>query len=156
MRKNHPKGDLMKRAALLVVLVAALAVPLAAGDVSPEDRKGIETAIGYYFEGHAKGSGDAMRKAFHPEAKLFWIGDAAVKTRTSEDFAAAFTGKIAADEAQRKRTIEFIDVAGDVAIAKVVLDYPAVKFTDYMSLAKVGGEWRIVNKTYFADRKKSE
>ncbi|HEY0591992.1 MAG TPA: nuclear transport factor 2 family protein [Thermoanaerobaculia bacterium] len=144
----------MKRVSRLVVLFAVFAIPLAAGDVSPDDRKGIETAIGYYFEGHAKGSGDAMRKAFAPEAQLFWIADSALKTRTSEDFAAAFKGNVAQDEAQRKRTIELIDVAGDVAIAKVVLDYPAVKFTDYMSLAKVGGEWKIVNKTYFADRKK--
>lgn len=144
----------MKRVSLLFLLFVALAVPVAAGEPSPEDRKGIETAIGYYFEGHAKGSGDAMRKAFAPEAQLFWIADSVLKTRTSEDFAAAFKGNVAQDEAQRKRTIEFIDVTGDVAIAKLVLDYPAVKFTDYMSLAKVGGEWKIVNKTYFADRKK--
>ncbi len=143
----------MKRVTPLIVLFAVLALPLAAQNASPEDRKGIETAIGYYFEGHAKGSGDAMRKAFHPDAKLFWIADSAVKTRTSEEFAAGFKGNVAPDEAQRKRTIELIDVTGDVAIAKVVLDYPAVKFTDYMALAKVGGEWKIVNKTYFADRK---
>ncbi|HEY0591802.1 MAG TPA: nuclear transport factor 2 family protein [Thermoanaerobaculia bacterium] len=143
----------MKRVSFLIALFAAFAIPLAAGDVSPEDKKGIETAIGHYFEGHAKGSGDAMRKAFAPEAQLFWVADSALKTRTSEDFAAAFKGTVAPDEAQRKRTIEFIDVAGNVAIAKIVLDYPAVKFTDYMSLAKIGGEWKIVNKTYHADRR---
>lgn len=144
----------MKRVSSLFALFAVLALPLAAAEPTSEERKGIETAIGYYFEGHAKGSGDAMRLAFAPEAQLFWIADAALTTRTSADFAAVFKGNVAPDEAQRKRAIELIDVTGDVAIARIVLDYPAVKFTDYMSLAKIGGEWKIVNKTYFADRKK--
>jgi hypothetical protein len=34
-----------------------------------------------------------------------------------------------------------------------VLDYPQVKFTDYMSLLKIDGEWRIVNKTFYAEQK---
>lgn len=144
----------MKRTLILIAILTFAAVPLFAGDAAADDRKAIEKTIGYYFEGHATGSADAMRKAFHPEAKLFWIGEGELKTRTSEEFAAGFKGKVAPDEAQRKRTIESIDIAGDVAIAKIVLDYPAVTFTDYMSLAKVGGEWKIVNKTYFADRKK--
>lgn len=144
----------MKRTLTLLAVLAVAALPLFAEDTASEDRKAIEKTIGYYFEGHATGSGDAMRKAFHPEAKLFWIGDGELKTRTSEEFAAGFKGNVAPDEAQRKRTIESIDIAGNVAIAKIVLDYPAVRFTDYMSLARIGGEWKIVNKTYFADRKK--
>ena len=35
-----------------------------------------------------------------------------------------------------------VDVTGDAAVAKVVLDYPSARFTDYMSLLKIGGEWR--------------
>jgi hypothetical protein len=143
----------MKRTTILFALLVLATFAVVAQEQPLDDRKAIETTIGYYFEGHATGSADAMRKAFHPEAKLFWIGDAELKTRASEDFAAAFKGKVAADEAQRTRTIELIDVTGDVAIAKVVLDYPAVKFTDYMSLAKIGGAWKIVNKTYVAQRK---
>ena len=144
----------MKRTLILIAILALAALPLLAEDAAADDRKAIEKTIGYYFEGHATGSGDAMRKAFHPEARLFWIADGEVKTRTSEDFAAAFKGKVAPDESQRTRKIESIDIAGDVAIAKIVLDYPAVTFTDYMSLAKAGGEWKIVNKTFFAARKK--
>jgi len=33
------------------------------------------------------------------------------------------------------------------------LDYPAVKFTDYMTLLKIDGEWKIINKTFYADAK---
>ena len=39
------------------------------------------------------------------------------------------------------------------ATAKLVLDYPEVKFTDYMTLLKTGDEWRIINKAFHAERK---
>ena len=91
----------MKRTLILIAILALAALPLFAEDAVSDDRKAIEKTIGYYFEGQATGSGDAMRKAFHPEAKLFWIGDGELKTRTSEEFAAGLKGKVAPDEAQR-------------------------------------------------------
>ena len=38
---------------------------------------------------------------------------------------------LSVDEAQRARKILLVDVAGDMALVKVELDYPKVKFTDY-------------------------
>jgi hypothetical protein len=38
-------------------------------------------------------------------------------------------------------------------VGKVVLDYPTVKFADYMSLLKINGEWKIVNKAFHAEMK---
>ena len=34
--------------------------------------------------------------------------------------------------------------------AKIDLDYPKVHFTDYMTLLKVDGEWKIMSKVYQA------
>jgi hypothetical protein len=34
-----------------------------------------------------------------------------------------------------------------------VLDYPTVKFVDYMTLLKINGEWKIVNKSFYAEPK---
>ncbi|HJU53866.1 MAG TPA: nuclear transport factor 2 family protein, partial [Pyrinomonadaceae bacterium] len=93
------------------------------------------------------------KKAFHPEAKLFWIRDGQFTQRTSADYIAGAPGKPADDEAQRKRSIEMIDITGNAAVAKVVLDYPNAKLTDYMSLLKIDGEWKIVNKTFVAEPK---
>ena len=64
-------------------------------------------------------------------------------------------GKPPADEAKRKRRIVSIDVAGDAAVAKVELDYPAVFFVDYLSLLRVDGEWKIAQKTYTGTSKKA-
>jgi len=40
--------------------------------------------------------------------------------------------------------------------AKIVLDYPAVKFTDYMTLLKIDDEWKIINKTFYDEPKQTQ
>lgn len=106
-----------------------------------------------YIQGHATGNGDFMRKAFHTDAKVMAFRDGKLTNLTSEEFASRFNGKPAADEAQRKRTIESVEITGNAGIGKIVLDYPSVKFTDYMSLLKIGDEWKIVNKVFYAEQK---
>lgn len=145
----------MKKIALLLVvaIAAAAAVWWPTTSAQDKDEAGVRKAIEYYLQGHATGNGENHRKAFHPEAKLFWIRDGKFAQRTSEDYIAGAPGKPADDEAQRKRSIEMIDITGNAAVAKVVLDYPNAKLTDYMSLLKIDGEWKIVNKTFVAEPK---
>lgn len=106
-----------------------------------------------YLKGHATGDGAHFKQAFHPEAKLFWYRDGKLMTRTSAEYIAGASGKPAADEAQRKRWIESVKVTGNAGFGVVVLDYPQTRFVDYMSLLKVDGEWKIVNKTFYAEPK---
>jgi len=113
----------------------------------------VRACIEHYFRGHSTGDGAHFRRAFHPDAKLFFMREGKVTQWTLEEYAGRASGQPAPDEAQRKRRIESIDVTGNAAMAKIVLDYPSVTFTDYMSLLKVGDEWRIVNKTFHADQK---
>ena len=44
-------------------------------------------------------------------------------------------------------------MTGTAAVAKVVLDYPTIKFTDYFTLLKVNGEWKIINKIFNREMK---
>ena len=108
----------------------------------------VAATVRLYFQGHATGDGNYHRQAFHPDARLFWVKGGALAQKTSGDFAAGATGKPAADEARRERLIAAIDVAGDAAMAKVVLSYPEVHFVDYLSLLKIEGRWTIVNKIF--------
>jgi hypothetical protein len=117
------------------------------------DEAGVRACIESYFRGHSTGDGEHFRRAFHRDAKLFFIRDGQVTQWTLEEYAGRASGKPAPDEAQRKRRIESIDITGNAATAKIVLDYPAVTFTDYMSLLKIGDEWKIVNKTFYAQPK---
>ena len=144
----------MKKLALLstLMLIGTLAIALHVRAQNAEE-VAVREPLENYIRGHATGQGEHFRKAFHPDAKLFAIRDGKYWQLTSEEYIARAAGKPAADEAQRKRTIESIDITGNAAVAKIVLDYPQVKFTDYMSLLKIDGEWKIVNKTFYAEPK---
>lgn len=106
-----------------------------------------------YIQGHATGNGDFMRKAFHTDAKVMAFRDGKLMNMTSEEFASRFNGKPAPDEAQRKRRIESVEITGNAGVGKIVLDYPTVTYTDYMSLLKIDDEWKIVNKVFYAEPK---
>lgn len=106
-----------------------------------------------YIQGHATGNGDFMRKAFHPDAKIMAFRDGKLMNLTAEEFASRFNGKPAPDEPQRKRRIEHVEITGNAGVGKIVLEYPTVTYTDYMSLLKVGDEWKIVNKVFYAEPK---
>jgi hypothetical protein len=108
-----------------------------------------------YLNGHATGDGQYMRKAFHTEGNLIFIREGKFTTRSFAEYINGFTGKPAADEANRKRWIESVDVSGNTAIAKIILDYPTMRFVDYMSLLKIDNEWKIVTKIFYAEPKKA-
>lgn len=94
-----------------------------------------------------------MRIAFHPAAEFFWIAADTLARRSSEAYAGGFTGRPADDEARRRRRILSIDRSGNAAIGKIELDYPSGRIVDYMSLLKIGGEWKIVNKIFYREPK---
>ncbi len=102
-----------------------------------------------YLKVQATGNAELIRQAFYKDARIMAFRDNKLSNLSVEEFAGFFKGKTADDEATRKRTIESLDVTGNAAIAKITLDYPAIKFTDYMTLLKIDGEWKIVNKSFF-------
>jgi hypothetical protein len=118
-----------------------------------KEKELVKIPLENYLKGHETGSAEFMKKAFHTEGKLIFIRDGKFTTRTFEEYINGMSGKPAADEAQRKRWIESIDVVGNAATAKIILDYPTVKIVDYMTLLKIDGEWKIVNKSFYAEPK---
>jgi len=119
--------------------------------MATSDEAAIRAAIeNYYFRAHATGDGSHIAHVFHPELRMMFVRDNAFTMRTRDEYIAGFTGKPPEDEAQRKRSIEMVDVTGNAAIAKIKLDYPKTLLTDYFSLLKINGEWKVVNKIFSA------
>ena len=144
----------MKKLAIVFASIVALFLSITAATAHTQsDDAEVRACIEFYFRGHATGDGENYKRAFHPDAKLFFIRDGKVTQWTLEEYVGRASGKPAPDEAKRKRRIENIDITGNAATAKIILEYPDVTFTDYMSLLKIGDEWRIVNKTFYAARK---
>jgi len=137
---------------LILALVFLSAFAVISSAQTSED-VAVRVPLDNYLKGHATGDGEYMKKAFHTEGNLVFIRDGKFSTRSFTEYIAGFTGKPPADEAKRKRWIESVDIAGNAAFAKIILDYPTVKFVDYMSLLKINGEWKIINKSFYAEPK---
>ena len=144
----------MKKTLFLFALVVC---GLSAGVSAQESEKAaVRVPLENYIKGHETGDGEFMKKAFHTEGNLIFVREGKYTTRSFAEYIKGFDGKPAADEKDRKRVIESIDVAGNAAVARVILDYPAVKFVDYFTLLKIDGEWKIVNKSFYAEPKKKQ
>lgn len=148
-----------------LIVVAAFAAALTAAPALAQDAwrahapeiQAIDAAVRApleaYLRGHATGSADEFRPAFHPDAQLWGMRNGALIRMTAEEYIGRASGSPASDEAQRRRWIESLDVTGDTAVAKIILDYPSVRFTDYMALSRIDGRWVIVNKMFQAEPK---
>lgn len=133
---------------LPALALCALLVGFTLATPASSDFDDVMVPLNLYMQGHATGNGEVMRQAFHPEARILWNQDGAVAQRTAEEFAALFTRGPAPDEADRHRRVVSVDITGDVAVAKLELDYPTAFLTDYMTLLRVDGTWTIIGKSY--------
>jgi len=111
-------------------------------------------AIELYFRAHASGNGDFIRQAFTPDARIEFVENGELKQWTRDEFAARFQAP-AIDEYRRVRRVERLDITGTAASAVLTLDYPQVIFTDHLSLLKIRDQWKVVNKTFSANRREA-
>jgi len=134
--------------------LVAYSVPLLAlaGLAPATADEGPRAAIELYFKAHALGKGELVLQAFSPEARISFTEGDQLKQWTTAEFATRFEAP-AEDENRRVRRVEKMEVSGKAASAVLTLDYPQVLFTDHVSLLRLGGEWKIVSKTFSAERR---
>jgi hypothetical protein len=130
----------------LVLSATLVLVGFAPSQASEE--AAVRAAINQYLKGHATGRSDEMAAAFLPSAHIEGNRDGVFTSWTAAEYSGRFSGRPAADESARKRTIDDIDVSGTAAMAKATLVHGATTFTDYFVLLKVNGNWKIANKVY--------
>ncbi len=132
-----------------LVATAGPALDEGAADDDAAIREVIEKA---YVQGiHRDQDAAAVRAGFHPEFMMFVQADGGVRQVKLEDWIARFQPPAAdAPKPDVRAEISVLDRAGSAAVAKVVL-YRDGKhiFTDYMSLYRFEGGWKIVAKTFF-------
>jgi protease I len=140
------------RATHLLVVTATAIVLAAAADLSARwgDEAAIRQTVQYYFDGGTSRDSVALRKAFHPDARMLFARDGRLVVVPIEEFIARVAGerlKPGEVDSTRKR-VTSVDVTGDAAIARIELKRPEGLIVDYMSLLKVEGRWQIVNKIF--------
>ncbi len=123
-------------------LLSTLAAPSSWAD--GEDFSSIRAAVFDYFEGINEVSEERLRRAFDPSASMKNVGeDGSINAQPIEDVIARWLTKT--PEA-RTGEILSIDVT-DGEIARVVFDYNG-DYLDFLTLAKVRGEWKIIDKVF--------
>lgn len=111
------------------------------------DHEMIKQTIQFYIDGAKSGKGDDMRPAFHRDATIFgYIGD--------DLFAGPIQGLFDWNDENGPATglearIANIDLVGTIATVRLELDnWTGHKFTDFFTLLKEDGSWKIMNKVF--------
>ena len=138
----------MLRRTVIATIAIFLFLPVVTPAQNADEDKAVRAAINQYFRGHATGDAAEMRKAFLPTAHIEGLREGRFVSWTAEEYSSRFTGKPAADEASRKRTIDRVEISGTAAMVSATLVHGATTFADYFVLLKVDGQWKIANKVY--------
>jgi len=146
----------MKR--FLIILTCLILVTMigSAQTAKPsDDEAAVRTVVQSYLHGLKFNDVESLKKAFWPDAKLFWVKpNGQLGQLTQEEWYKGFAGS-AGKEEKGELKITAIDITDNAASVKVHEDYPTSNYIDYLSLLKFNGEWRIVNKIYTSQRKKA-
>ena len=113
-----------------------------------EDQQPVLEPIRNYFLGHARDDAAFMRLAFLPGARIESMRDGVLTSWPLDEYCQRFKGTPQPDEKQRERTIDWLDVSGDAAGARVTLEHGATRFVDYFVLLRTEAGWKIANKAF--------
>lgn len=120
-----------------------------------DDIKAIEAVLQTYFDGLYEGDAGKLGAAFHATADLRSVAaDGSLAVLPREKWLEAVKSRASAKSQglERKDWVVTIDRSGPgTAFAKVHCQIPPRYFTDYLSLAKVGGAWQVVAKTFHTE-----
>lgn len=131
--------------ALLTLLCALAAAGWQVRDAADE-AAARQTAQWYLDAGDTR-DGALMRRAFHPDAYLLFNGDDGYTQLPFAEWVARIE-QATGPARPRQAAITSVDVTGDAAVAKITIETATMRITDYLSMLKVDGEWKIVNKIF--------
>ncbi len=112
----------------------------------------VRSTVEAYFEGMMQANPAALRRAFHPQARLMGLRSSGeVMVIPFDRWARSWDGRDPRDPERYVNTIVTVDIAGTAASVKTDLAWPDVHYVDYLNLLQVNGEWKIVNKIWWEE-----
>lgn len=136
----------MKRFLILFLLLVTFHFNVKGQTTS--EREAIIQTVQLYFDGMMDRDRTKLDQAFLSEARLIGFrGDEL--TITSYDTWATGTSKgEPRNRDQYKNEIVSIRVQGNTAVAETELYWPGIYYYDFLTLIKIDGQWKIVNKSW--------
>jgi hypothetical protein len=114
----------------------------------------IEQVLQTYFDGLYEGDTSKLERAFHEVAHLFSVENGKLADMPRAHWFEMVRGRQSAQsrDLPRRDWVVQIDRSGpNTAFAKVQCQIPPRYFTDYLTLVKLPGGWKIVSKTYHTE-----
>jgi hypothetical protein len=103
-----------------------------------------------YVQAMAFGKEAELRAAFHPDAAIIGNYQNALEWLSLESFIEAILAETPATAGSTPVCdVQSATVTGDTACVTVVDEFAGLRFTDILSMVKVAGSWKIVNKVYY-------
>ena len=113
-----------------------------------QDVADIRELIHLYIDG-AKGDVAKLRRAFHPDARMFGHIGSMDTYQPITDFIAFVEAQPGLAGPNYHADVRSIDITGDAGVAVLVeTDYFGCDFVDYFTVARIDGRWWITAKTY--------
>lgn len=136
----------MKRLALGLGLLGLLLLNVAATPQKNSEEAAVRATVSDYIEAYYTGDAARMERSLHPHYMKHTISESDGKLRMSETTGLQMVQEIRSGPAdlpatERKEEITVLDVTGDIATAKLVTSH----WTDYLTLTKWNGQWKIVS-----------
>jgi hypothetical protein len=129
---------------LSVVLFFALSTNAQNKETPGDDASAVRSTVTNYIEAYYTGNAAQMEQTLHPHYLKHKIhGNISVREQTGADLVqAARSGDgTRLTQAERTEQVSVLDLAGNIASAKLVTP----GWTDYMTLTKIDGKWKILS-----------
>lgn len=107
----------------------------------------ITQTLNDYIEGTANGQPDRLKRAFHPDFNLYFVGQDSLRIWSGKEYVSNIKE---GEKNDRKGKIISIDFVNNAANATIEIDIPSRKrvYTDYLLLLKYQGSWKIIHKSF--------
>lgn len=115
--------------------------------ISLSEYEAIGRTVQHYIYGGTAGKSEEMKLAFHPDATIFgYVGPDLFAGPIQKLF--DWVDQNPAPELQGR--ITSTDIVGTAATVRLELEnWGDYRFTDYFTLLKVDGQWKIINKVFY-------
>lgn len=115
-----------------------------------EEAKQIEGLITDYFEGIFYGDAERLEKCFHNNVYIYGDVKGADYLKSVEEYIAGVKNRESPQDLNEdfKMKIIGMEILGKVAYAKLHVPMLGYNYYDFIALAKIQDDWKIVNKVF--------
>ena len=133
---------------IIILVILSISVATSHAQSMTDENAAIQRAVLNYIENFFENNYDAMNESLHP--RLAKRGLNQDGTTLSDDFPPEKLKELMLTKQKFKKehqhnVVENITVYGNMASANLKTGYPKTRWTEYIHLVKLEGNWKIIN-----------